>query len=79
MALLALAGNSAVLILGLVGVAVVVAVIISLFVRRHGESDAPEPGWTPTNEVFKDPGTDRLMRVWVDRVGERHYVPDVRR
>jgi hypothetical protein len=75
----ALAGQSVVLILALVGVAVVVAVIISLFVRRHGESDAPEPGWTPTNEVFKDPGTDRLMRVWVDRVGERHYVPDVRR
>jgi len=74
----ALAGQSVVLILALVGVAVVVAVIISLFVRRHGESDAPEPGWTPTNEVFKDPGTDRLMRVWVDRLGDRHYVPDVR-
>ena len=68
-----------VLILALVGVAVVVAVIISLFVRRHGESDAPEPGWTPTDEVFKDPGTDRLMRVWVDRLGDRHYVPDVQR
>jgi hypothetical protein len=75
----ALAGQSIVLILALVGVAVVVAVIISLFVRRHGESDAPEPGWTPTDEVFKDPGTDRLMRVWVDRVGDRHYVPDARR
>jgi hypothetical protein len=65
-----------VVILALVGVAVVVAVIISLFVRRHGESDAPQPGWTPTDEVFKDPGTDRTMRVWVDRAGERHYVPD---
>jgi len=75
----ALAGQSVVLILALVGMAVVVAVIISLFVRRHGESDAPEPGWTPTNEVFKDPGTDRLMRVWVDRLGDCHYVPDVRR
>ena len=30
---------------------------------------APEPGWTPTDEVFKDPGTDRLMRVWLDRTG----------
>jgi hypothetical protein len=65
-----------VVILSLLGVAVVVAVIISLFVRRHGESDEPAPGWTPTDEVFKDPGTDRMMRVWVDRVGERHYVPD---
>ena len=67
-----------VVILSLVGAAVVVAVVISLFVRRHGESDGPEPGWTPTDEVFKDPGTDRTMRVWVDLAGERHYVPDVR-
>ena len=52
--------------------------VISLFVRRHGESDGPEPGWTPTGEVFKDPGTDRTMRVWVDVAGERHYVPEVR-
>jgi hypothetical protein len=57
---------------------VVDAVIISLFVRRHGESDAPQAGWIPTDEVFKDPGTDRTMRVWVDRTGDRHYVPDAR-
>jgi len=63
-------------IISLVGLAVVVAVAISFFVRRHGESGAPQPGWTPTDEVFKDPGTDRTMRVWVDRLGERHYVPD---
>jgi hypothetical protein len=68
-----------VLILGLIGVAVVALVVISLFVRRHGESDAPQSGWTPTDEVFKDPGTDRLMRVWVDVAGGRHYVPDVHR
>jgi hypothetical protein len=67
-----------VVILALVGAAVVVAVIISLFVRRHGESDAPQAGWIPTDEVFKDPGTDRTMRVWVDRTGDRHYVPDAR-
>jgi len=67
-----------VVILSLVGVAVIVAVVISFFVRRHGESDAPEPGWTPTDEVFKDPGTARTMRVWVDGAGERHYVPDAR-
>jgi hypothetical protein len=68
-----------VLIIGLVGVAVVVAVVISFFVRRHGESSDPLPGWTPTDEVFKDPGTDRMMRVWLDPAGERHYVPDVAR
>jgi hypothetical protein len=72
------AGCAVVVILALVGVAVVVAVIISLFVRRHGESDQPQPGWTPTDEVFKDPGTERTMRVWLDRAGERHYVPDAR-
>lgn len=67
----------AVLLIGL-GVAVVVAVIISIFVRRHGESERPEAGWTPTDEVFKDPGTDRIMRVWMDTGGGRHYVPDAR-
>ncbi len=67
-----------VVILLLVGVAVVVAVVISFFVRRHGESGVPQAGWTPTDEVFKDPGTDRMMRVWVDPSGDRHYVPDAR-
>jgi hypothetical protein len=57
-------------------VVVAVAVVASFFVRRHGESDAPEAGWTPTDEVFKDPGTDRTMRVWVDTTGERHYVAE---
>ncbi len=65
-------------ILVLIAVAVVVAVVISLFVRRHGESDKPSPDWTPTGEVFIDPGTERSMRVWVDRSGERHYVPERR-
>jgi hypothetical protein len=60
-------------------VAVVVAVVWSLFIRRHGESDQPQSGWTPTDEVFRDPGTDRMMRVWTDRSGERHYVPEERR
>jgi hypothetical protein len=66
----------AVIVLSLVGVAVIVAVVISLFVRRHGESDRPQSGWVPTDELFKDPGTDRMMRVWKDRTGERHYVPE---
>jgi hypothetical protein len=65
------------LVIALVVLAVVaVCVVASFFVRRHGESDAPQSGWTPTDEVFKDPGTDRTMRVWVDRGGERHYVPE---
>jgi hypothetical protein len=67
-----------IVVLVLIGVALVAAVIISFFVRRHGESDAPLPGWTPTDEVFRDPGTNRMMRVWVDAAEERHYVPDGR-
>ena len=63
-------------VLGLIGVGLIVTVGLSLFVRRHGESDRPGSGWTPTDEVFKDPGTDRTMRVWLDRTGERHYVPE---
>jgi uncharacterized membrane protein len=50
--------------------------IASFFVRRHGESERPQPGWQRTNEVFKDPGSDRTMRVWLDQDGERHYVPE---
>ena len=42
---------------------------MSLFLRRHGESSSPEAGWTPTDEVFKDPVTDRIMRVWADQSG----------
>ncbi|HXQ43670.1 MAG TPA: hypothetical protein VN816_03445 [Acidimicrobiales bacterium] len=64
----------------LVGAAAVVAVLVaatlSLFLRRHGESDRPGPGWVPTDEVFRDPGTERVMRVWADAVGGRHYLPE---
>jgi len=60
----------------LVVAAVLVAAAMSLFVRRHGESDGPEPGWVPTDEVFKDPITDRTMRVWADTGGGRHYLPE---
>jgi len=56
---------------------VAVLVAVSLGLRRHGESDRAEPGWRPTDEVFKDPSTDRVMRVWVDPSdGSRHYVPE---
>lgn len=50
--------------------------VVSLVRRRHGESDVPAPGWTSTQEVFKDPTTGRLMRVWLDAAGDRHYVPE---
>ena len=44
--------------------------------RAHGESDRPSVDWQPTNERFRDPRTQRIMRVWVDADGGRHYVPD---
>jgi hypothetical protein len=66
-------------LLGALVIAVVIVVAaMSLFLRRHGESLRPEEGWTPTDEVFKDPVTDRIMRVWADQTGQRHYLPEVR-
>jgi hypothetical protein len=55
-------------------VVVVVCFCISIFIRRHGESERPQTGWRRTDEVFNDPSTGRVMRVWLDQGGERHYV-----
>ena len=44
--------------------------------RGHGHADAPQPDWQPTDERFRDPSSNRVMRVWVDSAGGRHYVPD---
>lgn len=44
--------------------------------RGHGDADKPAPDWRPTNERFRDPRTNRIMRVWEDAAGARHYVPD---
>jgi hypothetical protein len=44
--------------------------------RGHGDADAPRPDWQPTGERFRDPRTGRVMRVWVDAGGGRHYVVD---
>ncbi len=39
-----------------------------------GEIGYIEPRFLPTNEVFTDPASHRLMRVYVDpRTGERRY------
>jgi hypothetical protein len=45
---------------------------------RHGESDRPAPDWRPTSERFRDPRTGRVMRVWEDPSGGRHYVSEDR-
>jgi hypothetical protein len=44
--------------------------------RGHGDADAPHADWRPTGERFRDPRTNRVMRVWEDAGGNRHYVPD---
>jgi hypothetical protein len=42
-----------------------------------GETEAVEPRFRPTEEVFVDPTTHRTMRVLVDpRTGERRYVAE---
>ena len=45
--------------------------------RRHAEAPEPEPHWRATAEVFRDPTSGRVTRVWVDPLdGSRHYVAD---
>ena len=42
--------------------------------HRHGEGDAVRQHWVATDEVFRDPTSGRVMRVWVDPTdGTRHY------
>jgi hypothetical protein len=48
-------------------------------VRRHRESTRPGERWRRTDEVFNDPSTNRVMRVWLDESGERHYVAEAER
>lgn len=42
----------------------------------HGEAQTAAPDWRPTAERFRDPRTKRVMRVWEDAAGTRHYLPD---
>ena len=44
--------------------------------RGHGDADRVSPEWRPTAERFRDPRSGRVMRVWEDAAGARHYVPD---
>lgn len=44
--------------------------------RGHGDAEAPEAGWAPTGERFRDPRSGRVMRVWTDAGGGRHYVAE---
>jgi hypothetical protein len=44
--------------------------------RGHGEVDAAGADWTPTGERFRDPKSGKVMRVWVDPAGGRHYLAE---
>jgi Domain of unknown function (DUF1707) len=44
--------------------------------RGHGDAAAPAVDWRPTGERFRDPRTNRVMRVWEDSSGGRHYVAE---
>lgn len=42
--------------------------------KRHGEPGRIEQHWIATGEVFRDPSSGRVMRVWIDPTdGSRHY------
>lgn len=66
----------------MIGLLLLVAVVMIAVVgwaglRRHGESPVPAGGWQATEEVFGDPSTGRIMRVWLDPIDNgRHYVAE---
>lgn len=43
-----------------------IAFVLSLSLPRHGESQVPQEGRHRTDEVFRDPITGLLTRVWVE-------------
>jgi hypothetical protein len=44
--------------------------------RGHGEVETPGADWQPTGERFRDTRSQRVLRVWVDPAGNRHYVAE---
>ena len=46
-------------------------------VYRAQSREEAQAGWRPTPERFRDPTTERVMRVWIDPAdGSRHYVAE---
>jgi DUF1707 SHOCT-like domain len=44
---------------------------------RHAQAATPGAGWVPTSELFRDPSTGIITRVWIDPADQsRHYVPE---
>lgn len=45
--------------------------------RGHGQAVTPQAAWVPTQELFRDPTTKVVMRVWTDPADQsRHYIPE---
>jgi hypothetical protein len=63
-------------VIAVILVVLAICAILSITLRRHGESDRAKSDWRRTDEVFNDPSTNRVMRVWLDTAGERHYVAE---
>jgi hypothetical protein len=66
------------LVLGIIGAVLLGLLVASFFVRRYREASRPGAGWQRTDELFNDPSTQRVMRVWLDADGARHYVEERR-
>lgn len=48
--------------------------------RRRAEGEPVRPQWVATDEVFRDPSSGRVIRVWVDPIdGTRHYAQSLPR
>jgi hypothetical protein len=60
----------------ILAVVVVVGFFVSRSIRLRVVRDRPKPEWRRTDEVFNDASTNRVMRVWLDPAGERHYLPE---
>jgi hypothetical protein len=57
----------------LVGV-IVIAVVSWFFIDKRYRGGGVGANLQPTNEVFRDPGSGRLTRVWEDpKSGKREY------
>jgi Domain of unknown function (DUF1707) len=47
--------------------------------RGHAQAVTPAPGWVRTQERFRDPTSQAIMRVWIDPSTQpetRYYVPE---
>ena len=81
--LIAISAGGEAVVSGVMAVVFGTAIMVAVLLQREryhatetaaGESGFMDPRFAPTSEVFTDPTTRHLMRVYVDpRTGERRY------